>query len=193
MSKTELKLFPQVQTPCSCWWTCLQHSQYWTPPVSCQCWNPFHCLSGDFRSQIKVFLLDFKGNSWSGFRKDHMWISELVWHMSSSGTMQASKFRMQKLRAGDRAFWLHRLVCRINFQEIRISLEIAGVLYLVKNSFLLLRTMLTTLIPLCFYPSLKEGSYSSKRKTKHKKKTPPKEPKNQKNLSSEKRGRLDFE
>lgn len=133
--KQSWSYFLKYRFQCSCWWTCLQHLEHWTPPVSCQCWSPFHCLSGSFRSQIKVFLLDFKGNSCSGFRKDHMWISELVWHMSSSGTMQASKFRMQKLRAGDRAFLLNRFVCRINFQEIRISLEIAGLLYLVKNSF----------------------------------------------------------
>ena len=88
-----------------------------TVKASCLCWNLFHCLSGSFRGQIKVFLLDFKGNNWSGFRKDHMWISELLWHMSSSGTMQASKFRMQQLRVGDRASSLKRLVCRINFQR----------------------------------------------------------------------------
>lgn len=32
MSKTELTLFPQVQTASSCWWTCHQHLAHWTPP-----------------------------------------------------------------------------------------------------------------------------------------------------------------
>lgn len=54
---------------------------------------------------------------WSGFRKDHMWISEPLWHMSSYGTMQASKFRMQQPIVGCRTSWLGRLVCRINFQS----------------------------------------------------------------------------
>lgn len=90
---------------------------YYSYSTWCLCWSPCHCFSGSFRGQIKVFLLDFKGNSWSGFRKAHMWICELLWHTSSCGRMQTSKFRMQQIRAGDRASWLKRLVCSIDSQR----------------------------------------------------------------------------